>query len=170
MSQFSFYTSPVDSINGHKNKVVNLEKLYPLITGSTYKAIIEQIRKVPGKADQDMIKMKLQYFTVSGIFAPGTRKAESIISHSGFLQIDIDAKNNPGKKCTEIKKLISEDPYLLMIFLSPTGTGVKAIAKIPADVASHKESFTALETHFKAHYGLIIDKQCKDVTRPFFVS
>lgn len=172
MSEFSFYTSTVEPGKaGHKNnEVLNLDKLFALITGPQYRDCVEKIRKVHGKAEQDKLKKALHYFTVSGVFKPGTRKSENIIWHSGFMQIDFDAKDNPGKTSGDIKSLIKDDPYLSMIFISPTGSGTKAIAKIPADVNLHRESFTALENHFKKKYDLVIDKQCKDISRPFFVS
>lgn len=170
-NEFSFYTSQIEPGRaGHQNEVITLQKVYELISSLTYKKVIEQVRQASKKADQDLLKKKLNYFTVSGVFAPGTRKAENLLSHSGLMQIDIDAKHNPNKAAGEIKKQITNDPHLALIFLSPTGTGVKAVACISPDRTKHTQSFDALESHFKANYGIVIDKQCKDVCRPFFVS
>lgn len=167
--EFSFYKSIVSTGN-HLNQTVNLEKVYGLIMGNEYKDQILAIRAESDKGKQVELKKLLNYFTVSGIFEPGTRQNSTIVSHSGFMQIDFDFKDNPNWTAADMKAAIANDEYLRLIFISPTGTGVKAVASVPSIVERHLESFLFLESYFKARYELVIDDQCKDTARPFFIS
>lgn len=165
MNEFSFYSSFIKS-KTHINKTISLDEfLYGI--KSEWKGPVDKIRSASGSV-QKKLKENLPYATISGIFAQGTREANSLISHSGLIQIDIDFKGNSISDLNKVKKQLKNDRFVLAAFLSPSGNGLKAIVKING--SKHLETFIALETYFKANYSLIIDKACKDVCRPFFVS
>lgn len=117
------------------------------------------------------LKKQLPAVSISGA-CEGRRKAavaEGRFDHSGFIQIDIDAKDNPGCDIAEIRGVLVADPRVVAVFDSPSGNGVKGIARIPADSSRHLQSFLAVEAHF-ASLGIKIDTACKDPVRLMFVS
>jgi len=89
--------------------------------------------------------------------------------HSGLLQLDIDLKDNPSTTIDEIKEKLKEDAHVVAFFDSPSGNGVKGIARIPANPQGHKDAFLSAEKHYAA-LGIVIDQSCKDPIRLCFVS
>lgn len=103
--------------------------------------------------------------TVSGYF-PEKRRAADMKSHSGFLCIDIDAKENDN-----IDDVISEicaDKFVYACHRSVSGKGLAIYIKI--DKKKHLESFLAIEKYLAENYKIICDQSCKDVSRLRYVS
>ena len=61
---------------------------------------------------------------------------EDITNHSGLLQLDFDDVKD--MECAA--QTLREDPYVLMVCVSPSGSGIKAVT---ADPSKHKECFSA---------------------------
>jgi hypothetical protein len=162
---FSFYQSPVKS-RIHKNSTIQLANFIQDIKDGKYAKQIRAVRASTG-IDQERLKNNLPYATISGIFEEGKRDAKSLITHSGLLQIDIDKKGQDFN-LQELKKRLAQDPLVLSVFVSPRGHGLKVIVKI--DKEGHSQAFLSLESYFMDKYSVSIDKACKDVCRPFFVS
>ena len=89
--------------------------------------------------------------------------------HSGWLQADLDAKDNPQlADLDEVRRLLVDDPHIGFVFVSPSGQGLKAGVRIDGD--RHSEAFFAAEDYFLHKYGLQIDRSTKDPLRLCFVS
>lgn len=124
------------------------------------------------KKEADTLKKTLPAISASGFITTGRRKGaadEGRFAHSGLLQIDLDAKDNPTWTVERMVEALQSDPHVQAGFITPSGQGVKGLARIPADPATHKAAFLAAENHF-ATLGLSIDKSCKDPVRLCFVS
>ena len=115
------------------------------------------------------VKRELQAFCWSGKFRE--RNNAGLIEHSGRLQIDLDKLGTP-EEIQAIKQKLQADQHLEAIFLSPTGTGLKAGIRIPkaANTEEHIQFFLTTERYFKEVLGLTIDPQCKDLCRMCFMS
>ena len=123
------------------------------------------------KSKYDKAKKCLPVFCWSGTFEPGQMpRNESLIEHSGRLQIDIDGLS--PERAREVRELLAEDPHIEVSFLSPSRHGVKAAMLIPrcSDDGEHKQAFLASKNYLEKTYGLTIDKSCKDVRRVCFLS
>ena len=118
----------------------------------------------------DKLKKELPSFTISGTFPSGQRKKEKLIQHSGRLQIDLD--NLSLEQVPIVKNQLAQDTYIEAVFISPTGTGVKAVMRIPVckDDQEHKQAFLAADHYLRSQYGLEIDQSTKDVARLCFAS
>lgn len=117
------------------------------------------------------LKKRLQAVSISGA-VDGRRKAavaENRFTHSGFLQIDIDAKDNEGLDLAETRRMLIADKRIVAVFDSPSGNGIKGIARIQPDATLQVQSFEAVEQHFSS-LGITIDTACKDPVRLCFVS
>jgi hypothetical protein len=103
--------------------------------------------------------------TISGVFQ-NSKSNDSLVEHSGFICIDVDAKD---QICQVSKDVLKDDPYTFAIHDSISGNGgFVVIVKI--DPAKHEDAFLGLEKYYFANYSIVIDKSCKNVSRLRFVS
>lgn len=118
-------------------------------------------------------KKSLQAVSISGTCSGRRARAmeEGRFTHSGLLQLDFDAGDNIGWEVEEIVEILRAEPRIVAAFVSPSGAGVKGIARIPQckTKAEHVAAFAAARDHFRA-YNLTIDEACKDPGRLMFVS
>jgi len=127
-----------------------------------YKSEVEKIRNLEDEKLKKILKSKLPAITPSGLFSK--RNSKSLIKHSGFIQFDIDFKDNLHiNNYSDLKKEISKIKEVAYCGLSVSGNGYWGL--IPIKVPTkHKQHFEALFLKFK-QLGIIIDKSCKDVSR-----
>lgn len=145
------------------------------IRDGVWREPVETARKRLERGDlkkYDEAKRGLPAFTMSTCLFTRDKQVpveNRIISHSGFLQADFDAKENPQlADVAEVRRLLSEDPYVAFVFTSPSGKGVKAGIRI--DSERHRESFFSAESYYLKKYGLQMDRSTKDPVRICFVS
>ena len=128
-----------------KQRQVSLSVIYNQTMQPTpkHKRMIQHLRELVRQRDQceevaakkqlsdqvDKIKRGLPAFTVSGTVPRGQRYKDKLIQHSGRLQIDVDKL--PADRLQLVKEQLATDPYMEATFLSPSGTGVKAVMRIP---------------------------------------
>ncbi len=153
------------NINQYVKEVSINEIIKQIQSDQSLKNKISQIRAAKDKAEKNKLKLSLPAITTSGVFDKAHKK-EAFIKHSGLLQIDIDAVENPA----ELKETLKKDPYTFVAFISPSGNGLKLIVKIPADEQKHLQSFEALQLYYLQKYGLQIDEKTKDISRLMFLS
>lgn len=151
-----------------------LHDLIEGIRGDTFAKAVAEIRALVAAGDKktaDTLKKKLPAVSISGCVTGRRARAaqEGRFTHSGLLQIDLDAKDNIGWTVEEMREALQADPRMVAVFVSASGEGVKGIARIAPDVATHKAAFLAAEAHFKS-LKLRIDGACKDPVRLCFVS
>ena len=153
-----------------------LEDLIDAIKSDEFKAKITKLRSTLAAGDDDgyaVAKKDLQAVSISGT-CDGKRAAaveEGRFTHSGFLQLDFDAADNIGWEVEEIVHILQGESRIVAAFVSPSGEGVKGIARI--DVCKTKEEhaacFAAARNHF-LKFNLEIDRATKDPVRLMFVS
>lgn len=111
-------------------------------TGSIKNQII-QIRNTTDKKTKDILKKQLPCICFSGKFS---KRADAFLTeHSGFVVLDWDKLDNPEQK----KKEISKYDFIYSAFISPSGDGVKAIARIPKESEKHRGYYNGLLSVFK---------------------
>jgi Protein of unknown function (DUF3987)/VirE N-terminal domain len=113
----------------------------------------------------DALKKQLPAVTWSGTFSK--RANDALIDHSGLLCADLDSLN--GELASVREKLLTS-PYLWALFVSPSGDGLKAVFRVPADAAKHAGSFRAVERLVLELTGIQIDQSGKDAARLCFMS
>ena len=130
----------------------------------TYAHLIDPINNEPDKKKRKTLKENtLPYVTISGTF-PEVRNKEGLDKHSGFICLDIDDSADIAKDWESV----TSDRFTFGAFKSASGLGIAVIVKI--NPAKHLESFLALERYYLENFQIILDKSCKDITRPRFVS
>jgi hypothetical protein len=153
---------------GSQGQNMPLETMLDGIKGNRWAGQIKRLRSKERDApDYAKLKTALPAFMLSGT-TNGGHKAADFAEHSGLLQIDLDGIGSEG--AGDLRNRIGQDRHIIAAWLSPSGDGVKAIMRIPANVPGHKAAFAAAAVHMKETYGVEIDRTCSDVSRLCFVS
>lgn len=170
--QFSYFTTPIT--NTTPTEVSSIEKLFEIITESkelrdnTTKCRV-LLNNIGKKEYSDYKSKNLPFVTISGIFKK--RELKSLIDHSGYICIDVDDLID-YEHANELKSKIATDKHLpaVMIFISPSGHGVKIIYRINTNHQKQKETFEAISNYFQKQYGIVVDRSGSDVSRACFLS
>jgi hypothetical protein len=127
---------------------------------------IEIIRTMTkGQPEYDQAKKELYAIMFNGTFTE--RNANGLVEHSGLCILDFDGYPTDEIMESERQRLIN-DPYVMIVFMSPGGKGWKAVIRIPKSTASeHKRRFIAYADYFKSDY---FDRKNQDVSRVCFES
>lgn len=133
---------------------VSLDKIVERIKKGTSKETIEAIRN--GNKD---LKIKLPCICFSGKFSQRNKK--SLIEHSGLMVIDFDHVENT----TEYKELLKTNKHFILLFISPSGDGIKGVVRIPpCSSDEHSKYFKAFSDEFNYKYldisGSNVDRVC----------
>jgi BT4734-like, N-terminal domain len=113
----------------------------------------------------DFLKKKLPAILPSGEFS--SRGNDGLLQHSGLICGDLDSL---GPDLQHVRDNLLKSPFLWALFVSPTGDGLKAFFRVPADPLKHLASFGAVERHVLELTATQIDQTCKDPARLCFVS
>lgn len=88
------------------------------------------------------------------------REDESITEHSGLLVLDFDKCDISAKT-----KQLKADPYIYSYWISPSGTGVKALVKCPPKLEHHYEYYESILERYPE-----LDSTSKSISRLCFES
>lgn len=155
---------------------ITIEEFIEAIRGDEFKDQVARLRETLNSGDDDgyaASKKALMAISVSGKCSGLRENAiqEGRFTHNGLLQLDFDAADNVGWEVDEIVEILKADPRIVSAFVSPSGHGVKGIARIPVcqTKEEHAAAFAGARKHFLKH-NLVIDKATKDPGRLMFVS
>ncbi|MEO5961322.1 MAG: BT4734/BF3469 family protein, partial [Opitutaceae bacterium] len=145
---------------------VNVREELEKIRNGEWAARVAQVREAlasHGKTAANALKKTLPGHLWSGEFT--RRNNSAIVRRSGLVCVDFDNVESP----LHLLALLAADPHCVAAWLSPSGTGIKALFVVdPA--RKHGEGWRAVNKHCKAVTGLEIDAACKEVARLCFVS
>lgn len=160
-NKVSFFKSIYDK----ENCILTISDILAIIKGETLESQVKAIRTEKDKEKRDLLKRKLPAITTSGTF-DGNRQQNNFLKHSGLIQVDLDKVSS----LKDTRKSLIQDPHILALFDSPSGTGLKVIVKITDDVNEHIQTFNSLEAYFFLQYRLWLDPSCKDLCRLMYLS
>lgn len=130
----------------------------PLLTWLTSKKHLplqEKIRKAKDKAERSRLKSLMPMITPSGVFSQ--RNQDSLVSHSGFIAIDIDraSTNEFITNWNDLPNIITRLKNIAYFGRSVGGEGFWALIPI-AFPDKHKAHFKALQKAFE-RLGIELD-------------
>ena len=138
----------------------------------TFAEQVAAVRSAAARGDRERLawlKRRLPAVTLSCTMVSRAKDAPvRARTHSGWLQCDFDAKDNPALVQSEARAFLADDPHVGAVFVGPSGVGIKAAVRI--DPANHRQSVEAAAVYFLEKYALALDKQCRDIERLCFVS
>ena len=160
----SFFKAPVRNV--FPAETLRLHQIFALITSDKYKRITEELRAITNVKEARKFKAnRFDYVTLSGTFEK--RSDNNLLKHSNLLTIDFDHLEN----LQELRTQLLNDEYFEteMLFISPSGDGLKWIIRIDVSEVSHSEYFTAVANYIKHNYNIEVDQSGKDVSRACFL-
>lgn len=164
ISCFSYFKCPVT--NTVPEKQINLLEVYRLVRGNSFITETHTLREIQDcKKAKEYKARHFDYVTFSGIFSRRTDKDLQI--HSGLLTIDFDHLENAEL----LKAQLLNDEYFEteLMFLSPSGDGVKWIVPVDLAKATHQQYFGSISNYILHTYQLKIDSSGKDISRACFL-
>ena len=162
--QFSFFRKPV--YNQQPYKHITAIEIHKVVSGNYYKNATLQLRTIFDKKAANKFKCTwFDFACFSGTF--NIKNEKGLIKHSELICLDFD--NLPERE--KLREKLLADPQLttVLLFTSPTGTGLKWIVKIDLTQGTHIENFQAIENYIFEIYQVKIDSSGKDVARPCFL-
>ncbi len=162
---FSFYKSPIKNTIPHKS--VSLFQAYKYIVGDYAKERTEKLRSITDPKQARQYKAStFDYCTFSGVF--NSRNDKALINHSGLLCVDFD--HLPNLEIVFQALLADEYFDTQLLFVSPSGDGLKWIIPIDTSETPHSNYFAAVANYMLQTYGIEVDKSGKDISRACFLA
>ena len=161
---FSFFKAPIKNTIPHKT--VSLVQVYNAITGEYYKQHTEKLRSITDVVQARKYKAaNFDYCTFSGVFT--SRNDKSLVTHSELMCIDFDHVQNTDT----LRQALLADEYFdtQLLFVSPSGDGLKWIIEIDTRKAPHGEYFASVANYILQTYSVEVDKSGKDISRACFL-
>lgn len=173
-ASFSFYNPPVGRVNYVKE--ADLYGIYRYIVEPKYaKRQTDTLRTIISDEERKRYKANnFAYCLFSGTFGVD-RKNDGLQLHSGLLCLDFDHLNQvvftDNARLDEVRRILINDPYFetLLLFVSPSGNGLKWVIPIDLEKATHEQWYTGVSNYIRATYGLQADPACKNVARACFL-
>lgn len=163
--RFSFFKAPIT--NKSPYSTVTVKDVCDYITTSTQaETHTQQLRALNDKDTKRFYKNHhFDYCTFSGIFTKCNDI--SLVQHSGLLCIDFDHIDN----LDGLKAKLLNDPYFEteLMFVSPSGDGIKWVINIDISQHSHEQYFQAVSQYLGDAYEIEADKSCRNVSRACFL-
>lgn len=161
---FSLFRAPIRNV--HPFKTTNLVEVYQAIRSESYRKRTERLREISVPSEARQFKsMCFDYVTFSGEFS--SRCDKNLTRHSGLMTLDFDHVDNVSR----LRESLLHDIFLEteMLFVSPSGEGLKWIVAIDLAETSHQEFFNAVAIYIMHYYGIEIDKSGRDISRACYL-
>lgn len=159
MNTFSLFDKGIR--NTFPTKGINLIDFVELLKQDN--KLVELIRFEKDKKKRDKLKSNLSYVTFGGEFQKRSNK--NLIKSSGLACFDLDELPN----LEELRQRIIKDEFTNLLFVSPSGNGLKLIVKIPEvkNDEEYKKYWKAISKYFNLPST---DESCKDIARACYLS
>lgn len=163
--RLSIFDNTYDKIG----KETSIENELSSIKNGLYKSEISNCRRAysSNSLEYKKLKSKLKAVTFCGMFSQG-RKLSNLIHYNSLIVIDID--NLTRDELNKVKELLKNDPYIMALWDSPSGLGLKGLVRVNSTIDLHKKYFTSLSIYFLQQYAVELDKSGSDITRLCYVS
>jgi len=183
---FSVYRPPVSSATTPVGSLT-LDSVWEEMTDHTLKEQTEKVRSLysQGKTKEyrDQKGQLLPSATFGGVFDYRSRDQKKLseldkrglLSSSSLVIIDIDHISQTGLSLEELRDKLYQDTEIgvRLIFVSPSGDGLKVICKTSAEITNdttYKGVFYPLKSYVETAYpGVEVDKSGADITRLCFL-
>lgn len=145
----------------------DLSKIHQGILSGFTKELTNKIRNATTELEKNNLKKQLHAFTVSGIFKQ-QRRLEDLLIYTGLLVLDID--HLKPEQVNVIAANAKAMDYSILVFISPSGLGVKIIVAVDSTQAQHEIAYTQVVNHYQNKLGVEFDRKTKDITRLCYMS
>lgn len=161
---FSCYHAPISNVQPAAE--ITLLTAYQAIRGHRYDYFTRELRMITREDQRRRYKARfLDYVTFSGTFL--IRGEKYLKKHSGLITLDFDDVNNiPQLMSSLLNDGIFETQ---LMFISPSGHGVKWVVDVDLSIRGHLDWFNGLSQYLWMKYQLEVDRSGKDVSRACYL-
>ena len=131
-------------VNSKDAHYITIEQAFERIKNGKSKILIEKIRVETDKEKRNLLKAKLPSVLFTGKFK--NRSDKSLEIHSSYVILDFDHIPN----LEELKNEVYQEPFIRAVWISPSGDGLKALAKIK-NPKKHREHYKSLLKYFEKY-------------------
>jgi hypothetical protein len=130
---------------------VPLDKIIKRIKAGTSKELVDAVRQGNGNE-----KKKLPCILFAGTF--NERNSNSLQKHSGLMVLDFDKYPNQQTMLEHLETL-KLNPHFVLLFISPSGNGIKGVIKVNDDLTkeTHPKVFKEFHKQFNYDYFDIVN-------------
>ena len=122
------------------------------------------------KKTYDTNKKKLLGVTLAGVFREG-RHDRDLIDYSGLVHVDLDKLTI--EQVESYREILGKDPFVLVVFVSASGRGLKVICWHPLGPEYHEQVYWVFRSHVQqlvTCHDSAIDDSVRNLSRLCFVS
>lgn len=158
------------SVYSNKFDTISFEEIINGIrSDDDIKKKIENIKKISDKKLRKAVKQqKLMYFNM-GLFKDDIRRNTNLITTQHLL---FDYDTLTPEKLTQKTKELKKDKTVFVVFISPSGDGLKVIYKLDKEITDY-ERFSKIYKYYAAKFEINLGAEpdkTSDVSRPCFIS
>lgn len=162
---FSLFKAPITNKISYKS--ADLKEVYEAIKGNLFAERTLKLRSYTSLEEAKIFKVSnFNYSTFSGTFLE--RAIQQLIKRSIYICVDLDHIGD-AIAILKIQKLILDKFPPALMFISPSGDGLKVIFKINPESGTHLQYFRALQRFFLTEIGFNIDPSGSDICRACFL-
>lgn len=164
LHQFSFFRKPIQ--NTEPLRAITPPDIYRYIVGNYAKPQTEMLRSIKDKDEARKYKAThFDYCTFSGLFRSRNRK--DLLTQSNLLCIDFDHVAD----IPSLKERLLNDPCFEteLLFVSPSGDGLKWIVEIDYQGYEHSRFFACVANYLTEAGYPEPDKSGSDISRSCFI-
>lgn len=164
LHQFSFFRKPIQ--NTEPLRAITPPDIYRYIVGHYAKAHTEKLRSINDKNEARKYKAAhFDYCTFSGLFR--TRSKSDLLLQSDLLCLDFDHVAD----IPYLKERLLNDPCFEteLLFVSPSGDGIKWIIEIDYKGFEHSRFFASVANYLVSNGYPEPDTSGSDISRSCFI-
>jgi late competence protein required for DNA uptake (superfamily II DNA/RNA helicase) len=163
-------------------KQIDINDIYNLITSQNVNPAFERLSKrmvnviesirVPNLSKEIQNRLKLHLPVIYTGAWEGKREINNCKEYGGAVILDFDNLNNSENVSWLKDKILNSEfkDSILLMFTSPSGTGLKVILKTNLTIETFRRGITPLLDYVESTIGVEVDKKCKDILRACFLS
>ena len=161
-NKFSYFKAPIKNTKPYKD--ITLSDVAKVIKNGYFKDVTNKLRSFDNAEGARKCKGdSFDYVTFSGTFTE--RKKTALVEYSSLIALDFDHVDVDDIKN---KLLNQKDVDTILLFVSPSGDGVKWI--VPStNKDEHEKVFRMYQRYCKESFDLDVDESGKDIARACFL-
>ena len=165
--QCSYY----EYVKRKRNQKITVAQFINAIRSNRWKAKVEKFRRLKAEGllkEAEAIKSKMPAVIIAAVCEGGHSK-EDVRTLSGYLMLDID--HYPGD-IHELKKLLQALPWVMGVWISISGDGMKLIVRVDCTTQEEYEklAYPIVARYISQLINFPVDMRCSDLSRTCFAS
>lgn len=164
--------SEFSSVKSKSPRIISIEQFVANLTGQKHRAHVQEYRRLaatPGMEGKAKEKKERTPCIVPAGVCQGGHRVSDLVRYSGLLCIDLDHTDG---RTDEIMTRLKQLPWVLLAFVSISGSGVKVFVRVSEKVVEqgYEPLYHAVGRMVSQAVNHPYDEKCKILTQPCYYS